>query len=234
MLCRILGKESGRDSSGKDSPNKDQPFAGIPAWTPSRSVRGLLGDALPQASPGEILELRSKVEELTSLLEREKKAAWDLGYRAGDAAARQNLEGELRESVSRLASAVTEIASQRPETIRRAEGDTVRLSLEIARRVLHREITIDPDALSGLVGAALEKLRNQEIQRVRIYPDLSKLLKSLLEQYGRSAAIEVIPDVSLPLGGVTFEIARGSLDASVETQLREIERGLVDQIRLRS
>ncbi|HEX4136670.1 MAG TPA: FliH/SctL family protein [Bryobacteraceae bacterium] len=225
MLCRVLGK----DWSGKDSPG-----AGIPVWIPPKSIRGLMGDAGSQASPTEILELRSKVEELNSLLEREKKEAWELGYRAGDAAARQSLEGEIRETTSRLASAVSEIASQRPETIRRAEGDTVRLSIEIARRVLHREITVDPAALTALVSAALEKLRNQEIQRVRIHPDLSKLLKSLLEQYGRSAAIEVIPDVSLPLGGVTFEIARGSLDASVETQLREIERGLVDQIRSRS
>ncbi|HEY3825694.1 MAG TPA: FliH/SctL family protein [Bryobacteraceae bacterium] len=220
MLCRVLGKDS--------------PGAGIPVWIPPKSVGGLMGDGGSQASPTEVLELRSKVEELNSLLERGKKEAWDLGYRAGDAAARQSLEGEIRESVSRLASAVSEIASQRPETIRRAEADTVRLSIEIARRVLHREITVDPAALTALVSAALEKLRNQEIQRVRIHPDLSKLLKSLLEQYGRSTAIEVIPDISVPLGGVTFEIARGSLDASVETQLREIERGLVDQIRMRS
>jgi len=100
--------------------------------------------------------------------------------------------------------------------------------------VLHREITADPSALSALVGAALEKLRNQEICRVRIHPDLEKLLKSLLEQFGRSAAIEVLPDAKLPRGGVTFEIARGALDASVDTQLREIERGLVDEIRMRS
>ena len=81
--------------------------------------------------------------------------------------------------------------------IRRAEADTVRLAIEIARRVLHREISVDPSALSALVGAALEKLRNQEIYRVRIHPDLEKLVKSSLEQFGRSAGIEVIPDPNL-------------------------------------
>jgi flagellar biosynthesis/type III secretory pathway protein FliH len=59
-------------------------------------------------------------------------------------------------------------------------------------------------------------------------------LKSSLEQFGRSAALEVLPDPKLPRGAVTFEIARGALDASVDTQLREIERGLVDEIRTRS
>ena len=31
-------------------------------------------------------------------------------------------------------------------------------------------------------------------------------------------------------GGAIFEIGRGSLDASVDTQLGEIERGLVDRL----
>jgi flagellar biosynthesis/type III secretory pathway protein FliH len=31
-----------------------------------------------------------------------------------------------------------------------------------------------------------------------------------------------------------FEISRGCLDASLDTQLREIERGLVDQLKSRS
>jgi flagellar assembly protein FliH len=162
------------------------------------------------------------------------KQAWEQGFRAGDAAARQGFEAELRETVSALAGKISEIAGQRSEIVRRAEADTVRLAIEIARRVLHREISVDPSALSALVGAALEKLRNQEIYRVRIHPDLEKLLKSLLEQFGRNAGIEVLADPNLARGGVTFEIGRGALDASVDTQLREIERGLADEIRVRS
>jgi flagellar assembly protein FliH len=233
MLCRILARD-GTSCGAKDGSGTESVSAGLPVWVPPLALRTNQNDAGPDASPAEVQELRSRIEELTALLDRGKKDAWEQGFHAGDTAARRSLEAEVREVASSLAAAISDIASQRNETIRRAEADTVRLAIEIARRVLHREITVDSSALSALVGAALEKLRNQEIYRVRVHPDLEKLLKSLLEQSGRSAGVEVVPDPSLPRGGVTFEIARGALDASVDTQLREIERGLVDEIRTRS
>jgi flagellar assembly protein FliH len=223
MLCKVL--------------TKDTHAAGLPPWLVRQPADANVN---PAGQPGgskkasaEVQELRGKVEELTALLDRGADA-WEKGFRAGETAARKKLESEVREIVSKLAEKISEIAAQGPEAIRRAEGDTVRLAIEIARRVLHREISVDPSALAALVGAALEKLRNQEIHRVRIHPDLEKLLKSSLDQFGRSAAIEVLPDPTLPRGGVSFEIGRGSLDASVDTQLREIERGLADEIRTRS
>jgi flagellar biosynthesis/type III secretory pathway protein FliH len=39
-----------------------------------------------------------------------------------------------------------------------------------------------------------------------------------------------VGDVAQSRGGAVFEISRGALDASVDTQLREIERGLADQL----
>ena len=51
-----------------------------------------------------------------------------------------------------------------------AEADLVQLSLAIARRVLRRELAIDPEALHGLILGALEKLSGQEISRVRVHP----------------------------------------------------------------
>jgi flagellar assembly protein FliH len=121
----------------------------------------------------------------------------------------------------------------RAETIRRAEGDTVRLAIEIARRVLHRELSIDGSALEALIKAALEKLQSQEAYRVRVHPDQEKVVRACLDRTGRGQAIAVVGDPMQPQGGAVFEISRGSLDASVETQLAEIERGLIDQLEAR-
>jgi len=55
-----------------------------------------------------------------------------------------------------------------------------------------------------------------------------------LEELGRATDIEVLADPAQPKGGAVFESSRGSLDASVDTQLREIERGLTDQLQKRS
>jgi flagellar assembly protein FliH len=43
--------------------------------------------------------------------------------------------------------------------------------------------------------------------------------------------VEVVADSSRSPGDVIFETERGYLDASVDSQLQEIERGLADRLR---
>jgi flagellar biosynthesis/type III secretory pathway protein FliH len=43
-----------------------------------------------------------------------------------------------------------------------------------------------------------------------------------------AAKAEIVADNSLLLGDILFETTRGSLDASIDSQLLEIERGLTD------
>ena len=108
----------------------------------------------------------------------------------------------------------------------------MRLSIEIARRVLHRELSLDSSAIEALVSAALEKLKGQEVYRVRTHPDLEKVVRACLDRTGRGQSVAVIGDPVQPKGGAVFEVNRGSLDSSVETQLAEIERGIFEQLEL--
>lgn len=187
----------------------------------------------PPAVSGELAPLRSRIAELEATAETRLRQAYESGLRAGEESARRALESEVHETVERLASAIADVAATRAETIRRAEADIVRLAIEIARRVLHREISVDASALEGLIKAALEKLQNQDVYRVRVHPDQERLVRACLDRTGRGQAVEVINDPVQPRGGAVFEIGRGALDASLETQLAEIERGLVDQLEAR-
>ena len=182
----------------------------------------------------EVLRMRAKLEESHLLMEARAKEAWDNGLRAGEAAARKSQEEQTRATLELLAKTIAEVSSIRGETIRRAEADTVRLAIEIARRVLHRELSVDPSALEALIKAAIARLQTQEIYRVRVHPDLEPLMRSCLEQAGRGSAVELVGDRALAKGGASFEINRGTLDASLDTQLREIEYGLADEIRRRA
>jgi flagellar assembly protein FliH len=177
---------------------------------------------------------RIENEELNAAIEQRVRQAYESGFREGEAAARQGAEGQVREAIETLAATVVEVAATRSDVMRRAEADMVRLSVEIARRILHRELSLDTSALEALIRAALEKLRSQEVYRVRVHPDHERLVRACLLQIGRDPDIEVVADASQPRGGAVFEISRGSLDASVETQLREIENGLADHLGERS
>jgi flagellar assembly protein FliH len=156
------------------------------------------------------------------------------GMRDGEASGRNCAVAELQPVIERLSRTIDELSQLRARFRKDAEADMVKLSLAIARRVLRRELAVDPEALHGLVMAALEKLQGQELCRVKVHPSHAALVTSSLQRTVTGNAIEVIPDASCEPGTVIFETQRGNLDASVDSQLREIERGLVDCLRKRS
>jgi flagellar assembly protein FliH len=52
-----------------------------------------------------------------------------------------------------------------------------------------------------------------------------------LDQMGLPQRVELIADPGLERGAIILDSSRGALDASVETQLAEIERGFADLVR---
>jgi flagellar assembly protein FliH len=154
--------------------------------------------------------------------------------RDGEAAGLSRATAELQPVMQRLARSIEELGQMRARLRSEAEADLVRLSLAIARRVLRRELSIDPDALRGVVVAALEKLHAQEICRVRVHPAHAGMVGACLREAVAGCGAEVIADPSREPGDVVFETERGNLDASVDSQLLEIERGLADRLRKHS
>ena len=173
----------------------------------------------------------AQIRQLQQQCEQRVKDAQAAGLREGETAARTRATAEVQPVLEKLARSIEELAQIRARLRKQAEGDTIKLSLAIARRVLRRELSMDADAMRGLVTAALEKLQAQEICRVRTNPAHVAAITACLRQTVTNAKVEVIPDGSLQPGGVVFETNQGNLDASVDSQLQEIERGLTDHLR---
>jgi flagellar assembly protein FliH len=166
-----------------------------------------------------------------SVIEAKLREARAAGVREGEAAGRSKAAAEMQPVIDRLTRSIEEISGLRARLRREAEQDLIRLALAIARRVIRRELAVDPDALHGLVLGALEKLQGQEICRVRVHPSHAATVSASLRQLAAASPVEVIPDATRQPGTVIFETDRGNLDASIESQLREIENGLGDRLR---
>jgi len=193
--------------------------------------------AEPQAAKEpaqEAADLSAQMAHLEAQYRQKVQEAHAAGAREGEIAGRNRAAAEGQPVIERLTRAIQEIANLRARLRREAEADVVQLALAIARRVMRREMAADPDALRGLVMAALEKLQGQEISRVKVHPAHAAAVKSGLQQAVSGGLVEVLADSTLELGSVIFETARGNLDASVESQLQEIERGLADRLRKQS
>jgi flagellar assembly protein FliH len=185
-------------------------------------------DELIQQQSRQIQQLEGQVANLEAELSMRVDQARQMGFREGETTGHAKAYAAIDAALQRLARAAADLASYRPAYRRESEQEMVRLSLSIARKVLKRELTVDPCALQGVVKAALETLNTSEIYRIRLAaPDAAALERHILAM-GLPQAIEVVADPSLERGAVLFDTARGQVDAGVQTQLNEIERGFTD------
>jgi len=160
-----------------------------------------------------------------------QQAPFRQGFEEGQSAARREIGAQFDAAYERLARTIEELSGLRARFRHEAEEEVVALALAVARRILHRELTVAPDALLGLVKAALEKIEAREVHRVRVHPADVPLVQQHLEKMGLPRRVEVSGDPSLARGSAIFDSTRGALDSSVDTQLEEIERGFADLVR---
>ena len=185
------------------------------------------------SAEAEVAALQRRVADLEAQLTVEVERARRSGFEEGRRQGKQESENEMQAALDRLARTIQDLAQVKRKVRSDAESELVKLSLAIARRILHRELTADPQSLRGVVYAALQRLQNREITRIRVFPAAVPAVRAALERNGGMAALEIVPDGMLQPGGILFETSLGELDASVETQLQEIERGFADRLNLR-
>jgi len=164
--------------------------------------------------------------EAARALEQARREAFEQGIQAG----RREAEQQILPALGNIAGTLAELARLREKIREETLQDLVRLATKIAARVIHREVVVDPDALAGLVKAAIAKVQAREVNRVRVHSAIEALVRKCLEQAGAPKNLAVVSDAALHAGELFFETSQGVLDASVETQLREIERGLIDRL----
>jgi flagellar assembly protein FliH len=217
MWCRLIKDEKASEARAIAWRQSDAPPGPAdPSPTP-RPLHVDAGSAQPEEHPA-VAALRQAELNIT--------AAYQRGVKEGEAAANQKLAAQTQTKIEQMGRAIEQLATHRLKIQREAEPELVRLAMAVARRILRRELSVDPESLLGLLKAGLEKIESADTHRVRVHPEHAAVLKRMLE--GAARPIEVATDPGLPVGGLIFETSHGSVDVGMETQLKEIERGFTD------
>ena len=182
--------------------------------------------AVAAASPTEV----TRAELTEEMLQIRIDEAYERGRHDGEKQARESAAAEVKQALNEAARSVASLAGMRPRLRKQAEADLVHLAVEIARRVIRREINVDPDALCAIAAAALERIESQEVLRARVSPAQRQAFAAALQSIAPERKIDVCADTTVPFGGLILETSRGRLDASVESQLEEIEHGLAERM----
>jgi flagellar assembly protein FliH len=192
-------------------------------------------DALEELSRAhaEAAEVRQSASDDADLIRQEAtEAGRELGYAEGrDQGYQEGLaraEAEMAERIATVTALAESAAVDRRELLRNAESEVVRLAIQVARKILNRELRVDPTSVTRVAEAALHQVAIDGAVKLRVNPAEHEALSQYWQRaHGAAEAdrtYEVIADESVAAGGVVIDTRAGTVDAQIETQLEEISQ----------
>jgi flagellar assembly protein FliH len=180
----------------------------------------------PAAPPKPNEEDQAALNARLAALERDAfSKGFAQGERAGGEAAAQRADAMLR----RLTDTLEELTTLRQQMIHETERQMVQLALAIARRVVHREVSIDHDLLIAMARVALERLGESAQVTVRLSPEDFEATSAARTAQWTGTHVTVVADARIGRGGCRVESEFGAMDAGVDGQIHEIARALLGE-----
>ena len=132
------------------------------------------------------------------------------------------------QDISNLTDAIITFMSAKEKIYDEVAPKILEISMEVAKKIIKKEVETDKDFILGMIKEALEKLNKNEKQIIiRVSPEDKDYVKNnidnLLEKLQIEAKISVQQDIKLSMGSVIVETNNGLVDASIDTGLQIIE-----------
>lgn len=157
-----------------------------------------------------------------------EKAGFENGFRQGEKAGQEAAERKLETLMKRYADGLLEIGKLKPALYKQVETEVVKLSLEVAKKIVHREVSVDREIIQTLVRVALGHVAVKSPVTVHLHPeDYSFVLeqRTAAAKTGESGQeIVLLADKSIERGGCFIETECGDVDARISEKFREVER----------
>lgn len=171
-------------------------------------------------------------EETRTSFETGRVRGIEEGRKAEREAQAEELAAAKERAVRQTGKLIEDFAKQRERYFRVAEQELVKLALAVAARILRREAAIDPLLLLGAVRAALGQIADLTEVRVRVpAADLALWTESVALLPNLEAKPTVVAGEGMQTGECKIETALGTADLSLRSQLGEVDRALLADLR---
>ena len=152
-----------------------------------------------------------------------KKSAFEEGYRKGLEQSKSDLDAFRTNLIAFMHS--------REDVFEYIAPDILEISVDIAKKIIKKEVESDPQVLINTIVDVLKTLsKNEPKINIKVKPQAVQFIKDTIPnityQYGIDAKINIIADPSIEEGGCIFQTNNGVVDASIDTQLEIIKKAL--------
>ena len=170
---------------------------------------------------------KALIEEAVRNAQSVRDSAATDGRSAGIAQGQAAAESQMEDMLQTMRGIVEMAQVERRKVVESAEPELIRLAMEIAQRVIHQQIALDPNVVIEMTKAAIGRLVDKETVSVRVNPaDLERVRGHRDEILSITDVkhIHVVEDQRVDRGGVVVETDGGTIDARVQTQVKEARR----------
>lgn len=235
VKARTVAPVAAEPAFGQPDPYFDDPIFAQPAvdvdaarTEAAKLVEDATADAqrLIEEARERALKLVDDAEHGVAEIESQAKSH---GYEVGLGDGRAAAGAEMEEMLQTMRGLVEMARAERHKIIESAETEIVRLSLNIAERILNAHIALEPATVLEMTRAAITRVVSREMVTVRVNPADIELMREHRERLMAMNDIDnlrLIEDQRVDRGGVLIETDSGTIDAKISTQLREARRVL--------
>lgn len=179
----------------------------------------------------------SKRAEDVELANASKQVGFDEGYRQGAAQAESALRKEYDEMLAEARSILELSYKLKQQIIQESEPFLIELSTSIAEKIIVRQLSLEPGWVIEFIQKILARRREKGIITLCVAPSqfayIQDAREELITSIDSQAELEIIPDSSVQDQGCVIRSSYGSIDARIDTQLKEIKSTL-QQLALQS
>ncbi|MBQ7577903.1 MAG: hypothetical protein IJT21_06540 [Synergistaceae bacterium] len=240
-----------------DAKELDELTAQIKALTNSLGTAELANSQLSEAKArleSEIGGIKSEYEARRRTLESEANAnakkiadeartkaqqeGFNKGYNEGLTQARQEVEQEYLTKFADLAGVIDNLGQKLNENfaelVKLNQPRLIRVWTEMLRRMLHRQVELNPDTIDSVLTEVLARLSDKNQVLIYVSPEDLKHVESNIDSKFQDALrgvkrLEIKPDSSVEKGACIVETSLGVYDARWKTQMSQVE-SVVDEV----
>jgi len=138
------------------------------------------------------------------------------------------LESDFQEKIQALNSFLKNLEEETKNLIINMDKEVLKLALDIANKMVLKEIQIDSEVPLRIIKDALNYIAEGTELHIKVNPEEYKFLEENFSKYfPPSQKIKLIPDESISKGGVFIETSLGVIDATFEKRWEKLLKTLL-------
>ncbi|MFJ5622114.1 flagellar assembly protein FliH [Peribacillus loiseleuriae] len=160
------------------------------------------------------------------------KQAYDSGFAEGVHTGRSNGYDEWMDKINQASEIVESARQEYVKHIESSEAMILELAIAVAEKIIDQKLEESSEAFLSIVKRTIKEARNYREIQLHIHPvhyeEIIEQKEELEAMFTKETALIIYPDPELSEDSCLIESANGRIDASIDSQLREIKDKLVD------